>query len=53
MYKSIEEKKLKIEEDSNACLQEMLYKIEEILKNKDIPYEIKVRTKKFMEFIRD
>ncbi len=45
MYKSIEEKKLKIEEDSNACLQEMLYKIEEILKNKDIPYEIKVRTK--------
>lgn len=45
MYKSIEEKKLKIEEDSNACLQEMLYKIEEILKNKNIPYEIKVRTK--------
>ena len=45
MYKNIEEKKLKIEEDSNACLQEMLYKIEEILKNKDIPYEIKVRTK--------
>ena len=45
MYKRIEEKKIKIEEDSNACLQEMLLKIESILAKKEIPNEIKIRTK--------
>ena len=45
MYKRIEEKKIKIEEDSNACLQEMLLKIETILAKKEIPNEIKIRTK--------
>lgn len=45
MYKRIEEKKLTLEEDVNKCLQEMLYKIQTILKNKEIPNEIKVRTK--------
>ena len=45
MYKKIEEKKLTLEEDVNKCLQEMLYKIQTILKSKEIPNEIKVRTK--------
>ena len=45
MYKRIEEKKLTLEEDVNKCLQEMLYKIQTILRNKEIPNEIKVRTK--------
>ena len=45
MYKRIEEMKYKLEEDSNACLQEMLVKIKEILADKSIPNEIKVRTK--------
>ena len=45
MYKKIEERKLKIEEDSNGCLQEMLLKIQSMLNDKNIPNEIKVRTK--------
>ena len=45
MYKRIEEKKLNIEEQSRNCLNEMLYKIQGILNNKNIPNEIKVRTK--------
>ncbi len=45
MYKSIEEKKEALEEDSNVCLQEMLFTIKNILDNKNIPNEIKVRTK--------
>ena len=45
MYKKIEERKLKIEEDSNGCLQEMLLKIQAMLNDKNIPNEIKVRTK--------
>ena len=45
MYKSIEEKKLNMEEESNACLQEMLFKIKSILNDRNIPNEIKVRTK--------
>jgi len=44
-YKKIEEIKLRIEEDSKNCLQEMLYTINSILSNKNIPNEIKVRTK--------
>ena len=45
MYKRIEEKKNRIEIDSNACLQEMLFKIKAMLEDKNIPNEIKVRTK--------
>ena len=45
MYKKIEERKLRLEESSNECLKEMLYKIETTLNNKNIPNEIKVRTK--------
>lgn len=44
-YKSVEETKLKVEEESKSCLQEMLFKIESILEQKEIPNEIKVRTK--------
>lgn len=44
-YKKIESIKLKIEDDSKNCLQEMLFKINDILSNKNIPNEIKVRTK--------
>ena len=45
MYKSIEEKKLKIEEESKECLLEMLSTIERLLTDKEIPNEIKIRTK--------
>lgn len=45
MYKKIEEQKMKIEEKSNVCLQEMLNKIQKLLLNKNISNEIKVRTK--------
>ncbi len=45
MYKRIEERKLRLEESSNGCLKEMLYKIETLLNNKNIPNEIKIRTK--------
>lgn len=45
MYKTIEERKLKIEESSEDCLKEMLYKIETLLNDRNIPNEIKIRTK--------
>ena len=45
MYKTIEEKKVKVEEESSSSLQEMLYKISCLLSSKNIPNEIKVRTK--------
>lgn len=45
MYKKIEERKLKLEEDSSSCLNEMLYKIQTLLNDKNIQNEIKVRTK--------
>ncbi len=45
MYKTIEERKIKIEESSADSLKEMLYKIETLLNNKNIPNEIKIRTK--------
>lgn len=45
MYKTIEERKLKIEESSEDCLNEMSYKIETLLNNRNIPNEIKIRTK--------
>jgi GTP pyrophosphokinase len=44
-YKRIEEIKLKIEDNSKNCLQEMLSTINIILSNKNIPNEIKIRTK--------
>lgn len=44
-YKKIEEKKLKLEEESNPVLNEMLYEIRTILEDKSIPSDIKVRTK--------
>ena len=44
-YKKIEERKIKVEEDSKSCLQEMLSTIQKILSDKEIPNEIKVRTK--------
>lgn len=44
-YKEIEERKIRIEEDSKSCLQEMLSTIQKILNDKGIPNEIKVRTK--------
>ena len=45
MYKTIEWKKHKLETNSNACLQEMLETIKEILTNDNIPNELKIRTK--------
>lgn len=44
-YKSIEEKKIIIEEDSSKCLKDMLVTISNMLDSKEIPKEIKVRTK--------
>lgn len=44
-YKRIEEKKLSVEKLSEDCLTEMLSKIEMLLSNKNIPNEIKIRTK--------
>jgi len=45
MYKKLEEKKLAIENNSNSFLYEMLSKIQIMLNDKNIPNEIKVRTK--------
>ena len=45
MYKRIEEKKLKLELDSESCMKEMYFKIKLILDSKNIPNEIKIRTK--------
>lgn len=44
-YKKIEAMKLQMEHDNEHCLQEMLQIINYILTNKEIPHEIKVRTK--------
>lgn len=44
-YKRIEEIKSKIELESKSCLEEMLQTINLILNDKNIPHEIKVRTK--------
>ena len=44
-YKEIEEIKDKLEEKDNSILEEMLYKIQCLLNDKNIPNEIKVRTK--------
>lgn len=45
MYKRIEERKLKLEETSNSCMKEILYKIQTLLNDNNIPNEIKIRTK--------
>ena len=45
MYKKITERKKRFEESSDECLKEMLYKIEALLNAKNIPNEIKIRTK--------
>ena len=45
MYKKIAERKMRLEESSDECLKEMLYKIEALLNAKNIPNEIKIRTK--------
>lgn len=45
MYKTIKERKVKIEESSKDCLKEMLNKIEKLLNDRNIPNEIKIRTK--------
>ncbi len=45
MYKKIEDKKIKIEQDNNNSLNEMFLKIQQMLNDKNIPNEIKVRTK--------
>ena len=45
MYGIIKEKKEKVELESESILKEMLYKIQTILNNKNIPNEIKIRTK--------
>lgn len=45
MYKNLEEKKMIIEKQSEDVLKEMLYKIKKILNDKNIPNEIKIRTK--------
>ena len=44
-YKRIEDIKLKVEEESKHCLDEMFTSINSILTNQNIPHEIKVRTK--------
>ena len=44
-YKRIEEKKLKLESDCDQILKGMLHKIQTILNDKQIPNEIKIRTK--------
>ena len=45
VYKRIEDKKSKLESDCDQILKEMLYKIQSILNDRNIPNEIKVRTK--------
>ena len=45
MYKALEEKKKIIEDDSRTCLQEMTFHIEDLLIQREIANEIKIRTK--------
>ncbi len=44
-YQKIKEIKLKIEEESKNCLNEMLIMIKDILNKENIPYEVRIRTK--------
>ena len=45
VYMRIQDKKEKLENECIPCLQEMLYKIEKLLNDRNVPNEIKVRTK--------
>ncbi|MBQ9854492.1 MAG: bifunctional (p)ppGpp synthetase/guanosine-3',5'-bis(diphosphate) 3'-pyrophosphohydrolase [Bacilli bacterium] len=45
IYKRIQERKDKLEIESKECLQEMYYKINKLLNDRNIPNEIKIRTK--------
>ena len=45
IYKRLQERMIKIQEESNPCIQEMLNKINIILSDRNIPNEIKVRMK--------
>ena len=45
LYQKISEEKNIIEISSEECLKEMVYKINRLLGDRDIPHEIKVRTK--------
>jgi len=45
LYRQISEEKNIIELSSEECLKEMVYKINNLLTDRDIPHEIKVRTK--------
>ena len=44
-YAKISEQKQRLEEENEACLKEMLFKIKSILESKNVPNEIKLRTK--------
>lgn len=45
IYREIADRKSKLEETSDACLREMLCRIQQLLNDRNIPNEIKVRTK--------
>lgn len=45
VYNDIQQKMMKINNDSNSCLKEMSGDISNILNDENIPHEIKVRTK--------
>ena len=45
LYQKLSEEKMQIELNSEECLKEMVYKINYLLSDRDIPHEIKVRTK--------
>lgn len=45
IYKRLKDEMIKKEEESNPCIQEMLIKINQILKDRNVPNEIKVRMK--------
>ena len=45
MYKKLEERKEKVETDYDSYLKEMLFKIQSMLNDRNIPNEIKIRTK--------
>jgi len=52
VYKSIEDKKVSFEEESKPCVEEMLYKIGVMLNDKNIPGELKFRTKNIYNIYR-
>ena len=45
IYKRLSDKKAKVEEENKELLEEIEFKIKRILSNKNIPNEIKIRTK--------